>query len=262
MRVTERKFYEPVSRCIYCGSTDNLTDEHIVPFGLGGAWVLPESSCPKCQKITCKVEDACLRKMLKRTRIQRGLPTRRKTKRRAERVRAKVVTKKGAHLVDVPYGNAPKILAMMTFLPPDILLGLAAQTGNVVHIGHWAKTDLGQWAKRHGVREARSRVPLHPLFFARMLAKIAHSFAIAKLGAGTFQPLLPDLILGQPDWLFTYVIGGELATVPATDNLHELSLGRHEVAEDSYWVARIRLFADEGAPVYNVVVGPPNPISP
>ena len=27
-----------IGKCVYCGSTDNLTDEHIVPPGLGGPW--------------------------------------------------------------------------------------------------------------------------------------------------------------------------------------------------------------------------------
>ena len=36
-----------VGSCIYCGATDQLTDEHIIPLALGGRFVLPDSSCAK-----------------------------------------------------------------------------------------------------------------------------------------------------------------------------------------------------------------------
>ena len=44
--------YPPVGRCIYCGSTDTLTDEHIIPLALNGTGLLPKSSCVACAKIT------------------------------------------------------------------------------------------------------------------------------------------------------------------------------------------------------------------
>jgi hypothetical protein len=28
--------YEPVNECIYCGATENLSDEHVIPFALSG----------------------------------------------------------------------------------------------------------------------------------------------------------------------------------------------------------------------------------
>jgi len=31
--------YPPVGRCIYCGSTVALSDEHVVPLGLGGRFM-------------------------------------------------------------------------------------------------------------------------------------------------------------------------------------------------------------------------------
>src|ERR1700722_13971721 len=73
--------YPPVGRCIYCGADAGeaeLTDEHIVPFALGGRSVLPKSSCRRCAHITGSVvERFCLRQMLGAVRTQRGFPTRR-----------------------------------------------------------------------------------------------------------------------------------------------------------------------------------------
>ena len=51
--------YPPVGRCIYCGSDGDakgLSDEHMVPFSLGGDAVLPKASCAACATETSKIE--------------------------------------------------------------------------------------------------------------------------------------------------------------------------------------------------------------
>lgn len=51
--------YPPVDRCIYCGDREvegGLTDEHIVPQSIGGALILPRSSCRECAIPTGAVE--------------------------------------------------------------------------------------------------------------------------------------------------------------------------------------------------------------
>ena len=45
-----------VGRCIYCGSRENLSTEHIVPRSLGGDHVLLEASCPSCRDATSRFE--------------------------------------------------------------------------------------------------------------------------------------------------------------------------------------------------------------
>src|SRR5258708_24422845 len=73
--------YEPVGRCIYCGSTSNLTDEHIVPFALlpkGGDWFLPKASCPDCADITKRFEGQVLGGMFGPLREKMNLKSRRK----------------------------------------------------------------------------------------------------------------------------------------------------------------------------------------
>ncbi|WP_217539485.1 HNH endonuclease, partial [Stenotrophomonas sp. GbtcB23] len=47
----------PVGASIYCGATDGrLTEEHIIPKGLGGTLVLPQASCDDCAAITSLFE--------------------------------------------------------------------------------------------------------------------------------------------------------------------------------------------------------------
>jgi hypothetical protein len=81
-----------------------------------------------------------------------------------------------------------------------------------------------------------------------ILAKIAHSFAVAKLGIAGFIPMLPAFILGKNDRNFYYV-GGTLDKSGAGTELHELGF---EVDESNYLVVRIRLFSSLGAPFFGL----------
>lgn len=71
-----------VGRCIYCGSkTLPLTDEHIIPLGLKGYWILSKASCKACATITSKFEMDILRSALGEVRFGLDLPTRHPKKR-------------------------------------------------------------------------------------------------------------------------------------------------------------------------------------
>jgi hypothetical protein len=55
-----------------------------------------------------------------------------------------------------------------------------------------------------------------------------------------------------------HLLGGSFDVLPATANLHETSLQRETAPNGAaYVVARIRLFANLGGPVYYAVVGTP-----
>ena len=100
-----------------------------------------------------------------------------------------------------------------------------------------------------------ARVYIHD--FARMLAKIAHVYAVAEFGADTFRPMLPPFILGKID-MVPYVVGGDEsgAALPEfQDGLHHIY--RHDCCTNGvdYLVIAIRLFAILGMPRYHVIVG-------
>src|SRR6185436_305115 len=75
IRTTTR--VSPVGFCIYCGSKENLSDEHVVPFGLGGNAILPEASCHSCSAITSAFEGKVLRGFMLEARTAGRFPTRR-----------------------------------------------------------------------------------------------------------------------------------------------------------------------------------------
>jgi hypothetical protein len=65
--------YRPLGRCVYCGSTHQLSTEHIVPRGLGGNIIFPRASCEKCRKITHAFETICMRQNFLYFRVHTGL---------------------------------------------------------------------------------------------------------------------------------------------------------------------------------------------
>src|SRR5205814_3072492 len=65
-----------IGECIYCGSTDDLTNEHIVPFGLSGTVGLVKASCKSCAAATSAIEGRLLRGHWRAYRKLLGLKTR------------------------------------------------------------------------------------------------------------------------------------------------------------------------------------------
>ena len=75
-------YIEPKGSCIYCGARGvRLTDEHIVPYSLGGAHVLKEASCDTCADITKKFEQKVARDLLGDARTSFDAPSRRRQQR-------------------------------------------------------------------------------------------------------------------------------------------------------------------------------------
>ena len=71
-----------IGYCIYCGTRERpLSKEHIIPYGLGGVWILGEASCDKCATITSEFEMDVLRNTFGPFRISSILPTRQKKER-------------------------------------------------------------------------------------------------------------------------------------------------------------------------------------
>lgn len=77
----EPKIYQGAQSCLYCGDTDRLCDEHIIPFGLGGRWLVPKGSCRPCAKVTSAFEGVVQRTMLGPLRMKFDMPTRRRRER-------------------------------------------------------------------------------------------------------------------------------------------------------------------------------------
>ena len=91
--------------------------------------------------------------------------------------------------------------------------------------------------------------------FVRMLAKIGHSFAAARLGIDGFTPVLTELIREKTD-AFGDFIGADPRPPPRKPFKHQMKLNRHPINGVVHAVVAIQLFAKFGAPVFQVIAGP------
>src|SRR5262249_16290490 len=91
--------------------------------------------------------------------------------------------------------------------------------------------------------------------FSQMLAKIAHSFAVAEMGMDGFCPFLQPMICETDTSNSVQYIGGLQRVEPAQPRLHDLSFSTHTCGRPDVVGVRIRLLAPLGTPTYFVAVG-------
>lgn len=250
----------PVGACIYCGATDNLSDEHVVPFALGGNLVLPDASCPRCAKITSRFERRVLRGFMLEARTTGKFPTRRP---RHRPIMVKVKVKRGGRLEEivVPANEATGFMLLVRFdratfvsgRPP--MHGLSLSGVETVGFGR----NLKEYADSLGTKTIQGSVTIDAISFARIIAKIGYGFAVAECGEFPRNecPVLP-FILGTADDGGTWIgsvphvrEAGEQANFRLL--LTELS-GVIEGVEEKITVALVKLFASSGTTGYEVVV--------
>lgn len=245
----------PVGYCIYCGSTENLTTEHVVPFFMGGTLELPKASCRACAKITGRFEGAVGRGMLQAYRVKNNGPTRR-PKERPTHLPLRIVREGVTENLMVLAADHPGTFALPVFEPPRLMTDLIG-----VHIGrHQAiKTAIVSSVPLEQLVPAGAQGvetgTVHLTAFTRFLAKMAHGFICAEHGRRSFIPLLIPLILGDTDQYADY-IGG--CVYPAPNDLRfEVALHPYQYRDGScaYVGCHIALLPYADCPVYDVVVG-------
>jgi hypothetical protein len=259
----EARTYAPVGKCVYCGATTDLSDEHIVPFGLGGRWVLPKASCNACSVKTSKVERTCLRTMLGPLRLLYGLPSRRKDKRpETLQLKIKRTEKSDWEYVPVAQERFPFLITLPRFdEAPGFLSGTdEASSGNAATDKFWIRgasphhhfsellESLVRDLQVHMIMpEAKFEVPT----FCSMLAKIALGAIVANGGRPLPGSRLAQMAVGENMPNTRYYIGTLRGNERPSQRLHEVSIG--SVLRSGAAIVRIRLLAKLGTPTYLVV---------
>jgi len=246
--------FDPVGRCIYCGATDALTREHIIPFSLNGDLILPDASCRTCAKITGKIEGYVTRTMFGAFRAAYNMQTRNPKQRpKAFPVRPGRGVDR-AEPVLIPTGDFPVNMHLPVLPVARYLRGLP-DTNTVRNAGFWSWVDVEKGravARRLGTRTINSNES-HPAIFVQMLAKIGHAYAVSQYGVDGFEPLAVDWALDRKRTI-NYIVGCDETIPPQPEpDLHRLQLYVH--AENRTIACQVRLFAQLGAPLYHVVVG-------
>lgn len=247
--------FEPVGQCIYCGEqSGQLTNEHIIPRSLDGLLILPKSSCRRCAAITATHEGAVARSLMGNFRIKHKLPTRRK-KQRPKSINVRFKDKPGD--IDVPISDYPAPAFLYKCNQAGILQGLpkfADISGQWQIVAIQDDEDMNKFQKKYG-KDALFEFRHVPEQFAKTIAKIGYSYAVANMGAGVFTPLITDLILNKESNL-SYYVGGKFEIDPPVKGAgHLLSLVITGDEQRLLIIVEIRLFASCHTPSYHTVVG-------
>ncbi len=261
MRVQDYLTYPPVGRCIYCGAVNGpLSREHIVPYALGGNWILQKASCAECAKKTCQTESVCTNErygMLYAWRNKHRMQSRSGWKGR-ENITLQVRKSDGS-IEDRAFEtkDAPAAMYGFVFPPAGIIEG--REPSNTVDVVMKIRSSI----PTKGFPQAGEAMKLttgYPTAFVQMIAKIGYAFAAAETGTDDLLPGVADIILWREANVF-HLIGGGL---PASDGFvndlspaklgHVLQLHELRTRGQYFMLASVRLFADHGMPTCHVVV--------
>lgn len=249
--------FEPVNRCIYCRSVEaGLTDEHVVPFALGGNYVLPKASCPTCSRITAQFEGVTCRTTLGNLRMRYGFPTRRKRD-RPEFIEIGIQNEDGSiGRRKVPVHEYPVGAFIPYFGRAGFFLG-APPNLNVLQttLKNHPTDELEVFTQKYKW-DGRVSVRWMPDEYALTVIKIAYCYAIAALGINGFEPIAASYI-AQREKNFSYIFGqvGENPPVSGPSSIWTVSFRFEQRPNGVILTAFVSLLPGMGTPIYEVIVG-------
>lgn len=252
-----------IGQCIYCSSkAEPLSKEHVVPFGLcpidpyRDLFVLQKASCERCRKITSDFEGVVLGGEMKFARI--GLNLRSYSDHANVPTTAPVkLTENGIEeVVNIPLNEYPALLYFPIFLAAHAQHGIAGREIQLkdVYTILFGQTLESFASKYAGKQFELMETQMHPIEFAKMIAKIAYGVAYSEgkldLIRGT-SSVLPS-ILGEKD------MGNYVGTLPypnrrVTRVLHNIAIDENKNL--GLLIGYVQLFAFADSPTYYVILG-------
>lgn len=219
--------------CVYCGSTNNLSKEHVIPYGLNGTSTIANGSCDKCQRVTHKFEAAVLRGELQEVRYKLRMSSRSKHKGALNgrtAIRDSIVTVFPVYPLPNYFGERPDD-------------GLRVEQLQIIA------------SDRSGLEKDGHSHTLMPVEFARMIAKIAYCFAWSTRLVDVVVDTsgLVDAFMRNPSSLGKYVGTRRPPYRRAPTPGHSLTAGC--VREKRVVFVNVQLLADRGTPTYIVALG-------
>ena len=252
--------YKPVGRCIYCGDINSqLTDEHIIPYGLNGTLVLPKSSCLDCNKITSRIENNVLRGQLRDVRAALNFKTRR-PKERPKTFRLGIVRFGVEKQREVPYEDHVIYFPMPIFGLPGFITrqpdkALKMHSVQTIYLG-----DRERVLQKYKAESISHLMRIDAFDFARMIAKIAYCYLVAEKGIDYLnKPNILSLIHGDGTHAGTWVgSSNEIVTADSAEFClrYETYIDFSTGEPQGYALVYVKLFANISSPIYLVLVGP------
>ncbi|WP_182085178.1 HNH endonuclease [Aureimonas sp. ME7] len=258
-KAIQPKRYKTFGSCIFCGSTENLTDEHIIPEALSGVGqlVLEKGTCRTCNNFaneayeqTALNEDlAPIRHILELRRKKRGSKSK---PRELPKVSYDVDThpSRTEMTEHLAVENYPQIYTFAIHAPAGKLTGEDRSDGieglkvGFLHLG------LKNRIEPYRVRTA---LPMRFGSTEMVVAKMAYCYAVAEHGMKMFDTSeIRDLLLGHRSDVFNFV-----GSILIDEKLPMLGLHKFYMRKrGNLNTVIVHLFASFGGPKHEVVIGP------
>jgi hypothetical protein len=276
--VTRKRVFGPFNRCIYCGESFELSDEHVVPESLSGRWVLEKASCGKHRDKTSQIEGYIGRELLLPIRHADHFPSKNKGRPLTKLIQVKLIGSNEWTRIEVDIDDLPLLIMLPILQWPELMRG-HTEPSPELQPRWWAMSDPVKQDKffgKHSVKEFQGQ-SFDGNRVGQLLAKIAHCYAVARIGLNNFEPTLLGIIDGDLSLLPLYVGGTNksfppeeddpeamklVGVIPSTlsklwsaDTLHNLDLQTRTIQNHEYIVVAIRLFSYLRAPGYLVIAG-------
>ena len=243
--------------CVYCGSRNDLTDEHIVPLNLGGKTKIPNGSCKKCAEVTKKFEQTVARTMFGAFRIKMNAPTRHPKDRPKQIEFVTIINGTRTKKALEPSAH-PGSYALPAFEIPQIVTRDTAQAPHINDIWTWPAPDeidkVFSPLLPKGAQGIIGAVNVNA--FVRFLAKMSHCNCAAMYGSESFIPLLTSLIVGNSTEFADYIGGSTVPSAVRTGNLTPTLVNSIvRVHSTFYFKVTIQMFPSQGGPMYDIYTG-------
>jgi hypothetical protein len=264
----------PFDQCIYCNATESedvkLTNEHIIPDGLGGDLFLPNASCSKCARDINSFEQKAMKTWFGMQRELLGLTSRKKRKRGYVSQNEIAIIEQNVSdsaLQDIAKKNLPfpktgKIsdLVNKSGIYPASPLPPGALHGRPIN-------EFIKWSPIIVVEHVPGRASTlgfrtNLKVFTRLIAKIAYCYAQLFTMKNDIKFTIVDFIKGNDSSSDSYWIGDSVFDLePGPRHVIGVELRTTYTSSSSKIdfpkavVVTVGLFVSDGAPVYDVVVG-------
>lgn len=241
------QYSDGYGKCIYCDAEGSLTDEHMLPFSLGGQHILKKASCKACASQTSLIERRVARDMWGDARTSYAAPSRRKSK------RADYIEMDG---IKVPSAQYPGQFCFPHMPRPGLLQTppSGADHSPLWNIKFYGDTNRLKRIEKKYPGRVKFKFRYRPTEFSQMLLKAAYCHALTEIPIDLFSNNFRDAIF-DAGFNHSRLVG-----------FSERQLGRQELGyffqtelignrEEILVAPEVQIFSNVGTPTYQVVVG-------
>jgi hypothetical protein len=262
--IAKYKTVKHIGKCIYCGSTENLHDEHCIPESLNGTHVLGKGSCGDCGTITSRFEGSYARDSMLPVRTAWNMKSKRSKKKRPTEFPMKFIKNGVEKIINVPVEDHWSIIPMVELGPPGkyplMPHAKGLQHGQYRIEGFQIRSEehIEYLKEKYDADAIGVTCQINVENFLRMIAKIAYCLVVWRYGLNNIgKAYVVPAILGKSKDIMQWVgSDGTQRVYEETKSIDVDHSGTNWFTnpDGEIW-SQVKLFKKSFTPEYKVIVG-------